>query len=92
MANNNGTLVIDTIRPFSTSDNYPIVYSSEVKGGYQTRTNLTERDTIPAERREIGMLVYVISEQKTYRLVGVIDNSGWQELISNIAMDWGYIP
>jgi hypothetical protein len=38
-----------------------------------------ERNNITNERRELGMLVYVQSDQKFYTLIGSTANSSWQE-------------
>lgn len=42
--------------------------------------DLTERDALPEFQRYEGMLVYVVSEQTNFQLVGGITNSDWQEL------------
>lgn len=39
--------------------------------------DITARDAIPAALRYEGMLVYVVSEKKTYQLQGGITNSNW---------------
>jgi len=39
---------------------------------------LTDRDAIPQSDRYEGMLAYILSEQKTYRLKGGTDNSYWE--------------
>lgn len=49
---------------------------------YKVVTNLTTRDDILAVRRVVGMLCYVVSEGKTYRLIGGIANSNWEEVVS----------
>lgn len=41
------------------------------------RENIGERDTIPTNNRWEGMLVYVVSEQTWYGLVGGVGNENW---------------
>lgn len=72
-----GTNVIDSIVPFTALDNYPTHMAIYGKGGWRTVNSLAERDSIPNERREEGMVVYVIGDN-TYQLVGGITNSHWQ--------------
>lgn len=57
-----GTNVASGIVPFTTDDKYPTHYAQYGKGGYRTVNNITERDDIPSERLEEGMLVYVIND------------------------------
>ena len=57
-----GTNVASGIVPFTTDDKYPTHYAQYGKGGYRTVDNITERDEIPSERLEEGMLVYVIND------------------------------
>lgn len=42
--------------------------------------DLSERDAILAGKRYEGLLVYVITSQKNYQLVGGISNANWTEL------------
>lgn len=41
--------------------------------------DLTARDAIPALHRYVGLAVYVVSEQMTYRLKSGITNGDWEE-------------
>lgn len=74
---NNGILVVDTLKPYDSSDVYPVTESTYVKGGHHQTATLTDRDNIPTERRLEGMTCWVVSESKSYRLVGGITNSDW---------------
>lgn len=47
------------------------------KGGFQVRTDITDRDNIPTLNRKIGMLVFVQSTGLFYSLSGGITNSHW---------------
>ena len=68
MAINYGTIVQATVRPPSTSDQFPVFYANEGKGGYVIFDTIEQRDAHPAARRESGMPCYVTSENKEYRL------------------------
>lgn len=57
-----GTNVASAIVPFTTEDTYPTHKAKYGQGGYRTVDNITERDEIPSERLEEGMLVYVIND------------------------------
>jgi hypothetical protein len=41
------------------------------------KATLADRDAIPATSRPPGLFCYVVSENKTYQLVGGIANSNW---------------
>ena len=64
-SNNQGQLVIAPVRPWASADGYPVAIAEEIKGGAHTVADLTARDQIPLLRRSIGMICYVISEDKT---------------------------
>ena len=68
MAQNIGTLVSSAIRPNDSLDPIASAYAVEIKGGLHTSSNSTDRDAIIFERREWGMLCYVVSYNKTYQL------------------------
>ena len=68
MANIKGVNVPSTVVPFTTDDTYPIVFDEHIKGGFRSVRTLAERDAIPQARRSVGMFVYVISEDITYKL------------------------
>lgn len=70
MAELKGTNVAAGIVPFTDQDNYPTHYSKYGKGGLKSVDTIEERDLIPAERTEEGMLCYVKndpSEIHTYQ-------------------------
>lgn len=49
--------------------------------------DLTERDAIPNGVRYEGMLVYVVSEETNFQLIGGILNSNWEELSGGTSID-----
>lgn len=84
MTKNKGTLISSTIRPLSPSMNIPTVHSNEILGGLHSVQNTSQRDAIPVERRQFGMIVYVRNIDKYFHLKSVSpnlsNNSNWQEL------------
>ncbi len=85
MSQNVGTLISAAIRPNDSLDPIASAFASEIKGGFHTATSSTDRDAIIVERREWGMMCYVINDNKTYQLTyaysstSIIDNSNWKE-------------
>ena len=75
MANLKGVNIPSTIVPFTTDDTYATHDAIYGKGGFRSVRTLADRDNIPLARRSVGMLVYVISEDITYKLN---DNNTWQ--------------
>ena len=72
-----GTNIADPIVPYTTADNIPTHYAKYGKGGFRTVETIEERNSIPLERRESGMLVYVITDENnvhTYQWFPVDDN------------------
>ena len=65
------------ISPTSDTDTFATHVDTYGKGGYRSVADLTERDAISTERREIGMLVYVVSENTMYQLLSDIENINW---------------
>jgi len=65
---NEGIIVLGPIRPQYTNDIYSVAYSNEIKGGFHSVTSSTDRDSIYTDRRQWGMLCYVIDEEQTYQL------------------------
>ena len=65
------------VAPKDTLDTYAIQDETFNRGGYRTVADLTERDDITTDRRKLGMLVYVLSEDKYYTLKTGLTNSDW---------------
>lgn len=64
MANNSGTLVIAAIRPWADTDVFASAFANEIRGGLHIVANDTSRNlllTTYSDRKEDGMLVYVLS-------------------------------
>ena len=77
-----GVTVSGYIAPSDTADTYATHKAQFGQGGYRSAIDLTARDAITPIRREEGMIVYIISEKKEYRLVGGILNTNWEEVVS----------
>ena len=69
MANLAGTNVASAIKPFTDSDTFATHEAQYGKGGHRSVATLAERNVIHKERREVGMLVYVAEDEKTYQLI-----------------------
>jgi len=90
MAQIPGTIPIaGKIAPTDSLDNYPTHDSIYGKGGLTEVANNTARDAISTQRRSEGMLVYVVSSQVTYQLVGGITNLNWQVFAGSTGMAEG---
>ena len=88
MAKNKGYRVLDTVVTYDSRDEYPVVDNKDVAGGYHITDNVSSMYSIPYLRRRIGMAVYVLNENKTYRLINNpssknTTNSDWKEIISS---------
>ncbi len=69
MANNTGTLVGATVRPFSTADTFAVAHQDEIKGGLHTVSTINSpafNAELPDERRQVGMWIYALDDGKTY--------------------------
>jgi hypothetical protein len=73
-----GTNVAAPVVPFSTADVHPSHEAAYGKGGYRSVANATQRNAIPAARREAGMLVYVQDTNVIFQLAP--DLSSWVSL------------
>jgi hypothetical protein len=95
MTKNKGTLISSTIRPLSPSMNIPTAHSNEILGGLHSVQNTSQRDAIPVDRRQFGMIVYVVNIDKYFHLKNISpnlsNNSNWQELYlsdSSLISEW----
>jgi len=93
--NNDGTLVIAPIRPFSEFDTFPTAYANEIKGGMHNVNSIAERNAIPEGRRVFGMMVSVPdiaspTVLKYYKLLSspwAYDDTDWEELVAFVEPD-----
>lgn len=82
MSKNKGTLISSPIRPLTTGMTIPTAYSNELLGGLHSVSTTSERDMITSERRQFGMLVYIVNDDDFYQLKQVSssdisDNLNW---------------
>ena len=83
MAQNVGTLISSSIRPNDSLDPIASAFAKEIKGGLHTATASSDRDSIITQRREWGMMCYVINDDALYQLkynyasVNINDNTNW---------------
>ena len=68
------------IVPTGTADTYPVTKPTFGLGGLRTVGTTADRDAIPSQRREEGMIVYVSELNYYYGLCGGIDNDDWNLL------------
>lgn len=66
------------ISPSDSEDSYATHKDVYGKGGYRTVTDLDALNLISEDRRVEGMLVYVLSNNKMYQLLGGIENDNWE--------------
>lgn len=77
MAQNTGTQVVAPIVTPDSNDKFPTHINSMGQGGYKAVQSIAERDAIPDERRENGMLCAVLQNDTVYQLKGGTDNAFW---------------
>lgn len=80
--------VTDIISTTSPIDTYATHDASLGRGGHRTVNTMTDLSNISTERKVEGMLVYVKSTQKTYKLLS--DLTSWEEFgtLSWTQSDW----
>jgi hypothetical protein len=75
-----GTNVIAPIVPLDSADTYPTHLPTYQLGGWRSVSTLAERDSIPLDRREVGMAVFVVAEDKEY-VLDTIEPQSWRERV-----------
>jgi len=70
--------ILGFVSPLDSSDTYPVTDPQYGLGGLRSVATTQERLNIPAERREQGMLVFVVEENLFYTLRGGILNQNWE--------------
>lgn len=84
MSQNLGTLISAPIRPNDSNDPIASAFAKEIKGGLHVATASSDRDSIIVQRREWGMMCYVINDNQTYQLeynyssTNITDNANWK--------------
>lgn len=81
MSNIAGTNLAAAIAPFTTEDTYPTHYAEYGKGGWHSVATISDRDAIPVQRRETGMVVFVQADNTPYRLEA---DGTWKKMMNDI--------
>lgn len=81
---NGSVAVTGFIAPTDTQDTYPTHDSVLGRGGLREVQTIAERNAISADRRRVGMLVYVKEDTNYYALIGDITNLSWRNLGSSL--------
>lgn len=69
MASINGTNVAAPVRPFDDNDTFATAFADEIKGGLHSVDLLADLYDIPEQRREVGMVVTVRSDNSMHMLI-----------------------
>ncbi len=72
--------IISKIKP-KNDGLFPTFEDRDIFGGYQVRSNSTDRNNIPALNRKEGMLVYTQDDDKYYTLNGGLTDGYWTEVV-----------
>lgn len=100
MSNIQGINIAAPVAPYTTDDVYPSHFALYGKGGWRTVATLAERNAIPFDRLELGMIVCVLDTgmriKKRFELTGLTGtftsfNSVWSELTVAGSATWGNI-
>lgn len=83
MAKNQGTLVVDTIRPYDSQDSYPTHEDQYGKVGFRVVDTIDQRNAISAERRLPGMIVAVRESNIVYQLNDDMTTWGFAPISQN---------
>lgn len=93
---NKGIKINSSIVPNSSLDTYPTHLEEYGQGGYRSVDTLEDLIAIPDQRKKEGMVVYVKSEDKEYRLINNDNvlmfedaNTGLKEELKNeFSLEW----
>ena len=88
-----------TLSPIVTPNNddkYPVVDSNDIAGGYMYFDTLSDACKLSTLKRKLGMKVYIVSEDKEYKLISGNDNDtttteDWKEVSETINTSSGTI-
>lgn len=82
-----GQVKVDVSGDIIPTGNYPAIKGLNVKGTLHSFQTIAQRDALPANYRDTGMLAYVVDSLKYYSLIGGIDNTKWQVFASGGTCD-----
>jgi hypothetical protein len=82
MAQVTGVNIAAPVVPYDSQETHPTHMAQYGKGGWRTCQTVTERNSIPTQRCEIGMIVFVMEDGKAYQLQSIsspLTNANWSE-------------
>lgn len=82
--------IIDTLKQ-KNNGTFGLVDSNDIIGGFYQTDNITERNSIPLNRRKEGMFCWVKEEKKVFQLVDGLTNECWIEFKSGSSDSGGTI-
>ena len=82
--------IIDTLKQ-KNNGTFGLVDSNDIIGGFYQTDNITERNSIPSNRRKEGMFCWVKEEKKVFQLVNGLTNECWIEFKSSSSDSGGTI-
>lgn len=82
--------IIDTLKQ-KNNGTFGLVDSNDIIGGFYQTDNITERNSIPSNRRKEGMFCWVKEEKKVFQLVDGLTNECWIEFKSGSSDGGGTI-
>lgn len=82
--------IIDTLKQ-KNNGTFGLVDSNDIIGGFYQTDNITERNSIPLNRRKEGMFCWVKEEKKVFQLVNGLTNECWIEFKSGSSNGGGTI-
>ena len=82
--------IIDTLKQ-KNNGTFGLVDSNDIIGGFYQTDNITERNSIPLNRRKEGMFCWVKEEKKVFQLVDGLTNECWIEFKSGSSGSGGTI-
>lgn len=93
MTQNKGTLLVTPIRPINGDLNIPVSYAEEIRGGWHSVADISERDLIGEGRRKFGMIVWVEDIDAYYQLKNfssplLTDNNNWIPVSIQSSDEW----
>lgn len=80
------------ITPTSLTDTFPVINPYWGLGGLRNVVDLIDRDAITSARREAGMIVFVASVGRYYKLESGLSNLDWTDLGTTLGGGGSSIP
>ncbi len=78
-----GVKVLAPLTVNGPGDTYATHFDSLGSGGFMSVYSISSRNNIPGLRRKRGMMVYVVSVDTLYQLIGGTGNANWRAYLCN---------